>query len=168
MVVFFWSSGLSHHHFSMFCASLIWFVYLLLAEGPGFPWFVWDESLISELLTNFLTKVFLLLFINDVTVMNTEIITIYCRDYHFFFFLADDVIRENLTDYGYKVERGQNFEVVFDFTIVGRNVRIIVSGGRMKHCDVCIVGWRIDSTDYSATTSVQVQATISRCSYFCD
>ena len=91
--------------------------------------------------------------------MNTEIITIYCRDYHFFFFLADDVIRENLTDYGYKVERGQNFEVVFDFTIVGRNVRIIVSGGRMKHCDVCIVGWRIDSTDYSA----MVKRRASRC-----
>ena len=73
--------------------------------------------------------------------MITEVITIYCRDFSFFFlFLTDHVVREILTNYGYKVKFCKNFYAVLDFTIACRNVRIIMPQVRMKHCDVCIVG----------------------------
>ena len=89
--------------------------------------------------------------------MNTKIIAIYCRDYSYFSVFADHDARKNLLkNYGYEVKFSQNLDhAVIDFTIDGENVRIITSGGRMKHYDVCIVGWLIDSADYSTMVKQQ-------------
>ena len=92
--------------------------------------------------------------------MNGEIITIYCCNYSHFLFTAGYAACETfLKNYGYKVEFSQNLDPAIDLTIHGRNVKIIMSAEKMKHCDVCIVGWLTDWTDYIA----EVKHQASRC-----
>ena len=93
--------------------------------------------------------------------MNVEIITIYCRDSSFFVLLLEDhdVCETLLKNSGYKVWFCDNFDAVIDLTIDGKNVRIILSRERMKHCDACIVGWEIINADFIAV----VKRKASRC-----
>ena len=96
--------------------------------------------------------------------MNTEIITIYCRDYSFLFlFLADLDAREILKHSGYKVEFWKKIESVIDLTIDGKNVRLIISGGWMNHCDVCIVGWFVSVAGHNID---EIKRQVSKCKQY--
>ena len=88
--------------------------------------------------------------------MNTEVVTITCRDYSGSVgILTHGYCEILLKNYGYKVELQKHDEHTIDLTIDDKIVRIIMSRGEMKDCDVCIVGWWIHLANFIAMVKHQ-------------
>ena len=85
-------SALSRDHFSMFLVSLIWFVYF---TNYGRVWLCllglkWICNLKDCWFLFRLQRSVFITVINMTTVKQTEIVTLYCRDYSSFFFFVLD------------------------------------------------------------------------------
>ena len=77
-----------------------------------------------------------------------RVITINCFDYCFCFQLPLFSDENFFKTFEYKVGRRNYNKHTIDLTIDGRNVRIILSRGELKRCDVCVVGTFNDFADH--------------------